>query len=182
MVTNRCEMLPAHPRRCGENEGAKTIAEEHSGSSPQVRGKHSTVRKNIQCQRLIPAGAGKTVRVLARSRGVPAHPRRCGENTLAMFPLCNNRGSSPQVRGKRLRHVLEFLKVRLIPAGAGETWTRPVIRDITPAHPRRCGENTPLSLGRNFTAGSSPQVRGKLKLFRFSRVRRRLIPAGAGKT
>ena len=52
--------------------------------------------------------------------------------------------------------------MRLIPAGAGKTLLQSGNIANVAAHPRRCGENSVLSRLVEHTAGSSPQVRGKL--------------------
>ena len=72
---------PAHPRRCGENVLVRHKARLVTGSSPQVRGKRHYTATSRHQKRLIPAGAGKTGRGRQPYLGVPAHPRRCGENT-----------------------------------------------------------------------------------------------------
>ena len=66
------------------------------------------------------------------------------------------------MRGKRIGEILVQRKLRITPAGAGKT--NPVFnvdfayRD----HPRRCGENKYALLLPSASAGSPPQVRGKL--------------------
>ena len=76
-----CHALPsAHPRRCGENDSAKTDEEAIDGSSPQVRGKPFSFSAGCSERRLIPAGAGKTRPYIYPPVGRPAHPRRCGEH------------------------------------------------------------------------------------------------------
>ena len=70
----------AHPRRCGENSLKLSGTSFALGSSPQVRGKLPFPAGVIQVVRLIPAGAGKTVKVITEDGCGAAHPRRCGEN------------------------------------------------------------------------------------------------------
>ena len=72
--------IAAHPRRCGENPRVRRIRRLYTGSSPQVRGKPVLVYIAHRCERLIPAGAGKTFLSAMRAMCSPAHPRRCGEN------------------------------------------------------------------------------------------------------
>ena len=91
-------------------------------------------------------------------------------------------GSSPQVRGKLSILTETVQRRRLIPAGAGKTFTVFCAIGVVAAHPRRCGENVSLTLGSVDDNGSSPQVRGKLGVYHPVRVSERLIPAGAGKT
>ena len=136
----------AHPRRCGENSRTLSKGRIVLGSSPQVRGKLKDAIKRQNSSRLIPAGAGKTVNLVAYSFRPPAHPRRCGENAQPPCAQVNSHGSSPQVRGKPCIFS-----------------THPVAH---PAHPRRCGENMPAEVEVNPVCGSSPQVRGKLEVLR----------------
>ncbi len=70
----------------------------------------------------------------------------------------------------------------LIPAGAGKTWVDRSERRAGWAHPRWCGENIIPCRLRIQSRGSSPLVRGKPIFLTSSRIRRGLIPAGAGKT
>ena len=72
--------------------------------------------------------------------------------------------------------------IRLIPAGAGKTEPEENPYDYAPAHPRRCGENGFYYLFATLRVGSSPQVRGKQDGALAVGIRKRLIPAGAGKT
>ena len=132
--------------------------------------------------RLIPAGAGKTARRNSEQDRRAAHPRRCGENIDLTAVDILSRGSSPQVRGKLLLSLLYSLLARLIPAGAGKTTEPHRCNSGHAAHPRRCGENSLLSLQVATTNGSSPQVRGKRRRFCHRLHLHRLIPAGAGKT
>ena len=112
----------------------------------------------------------------------PAHPRRCGENTLSSTDQVMHIGSSPQVRGKPQRHRSNLILKRLIPAGAGKTSANSATPTLNTAHPRRCGENVQNTATQVQMLGSSPQVRGKPGALSSRVVHIRLIPAGAGKT
>ena len=74
------------------------------------------------------------------------------------------------------------LRLGLIPACAGSTNSHKHILSSKRAHPRLCGEHSPIFQGALTTVGSSPLARGTLqsRIFRFSR--RGLIPARAGNT
>ena len=91
-------------------------------------------------------------------------------------------GSSPQVRGKRSKTISLSLGLRLIPAGAGKTFSTDGWVTFSPAHPRRCGENISREADPVGIYGSSPQVRGKPDNLHNLAAPCRLIPAGAGKT
>ena len=93
----------AHPRRCGENQALFLLPCFTFGSSPQVRGKPFSFSAGCSERRLIPAGAGKTRPYIYPPVGRPAHPRRCGENTMSEANRIYLNGSSPQVRGKLAR-------------------------------------------------------------------------------
>ena len=153
---------PAHPRVCGENYGkANTVA------TPP---------------RLIPACAGKTPRTQYRGSECRAHPRVCGENTPFEALTLSSHGSSPRVRGKPAHNAPGGRNSRLIPACAGKTMMPPPPSPPRSAHPRVCGENLPIRMGRAWFTGSSPRVRGKRRGGVGVSDEVGLIPACAGKT
>ena len=91
-------------------------------------------------------------------------------------------GSSPLTRGKHQVVLVPLSKIRLIPAHAGKTATRPPRLYRRGAHPRSRGENVRTAQYSPPAGGSSPLTRGKP----WRRGRKhgvvRLIPAHAGKT
>ena len=152
------------------------------GSSPRVRGKRRIGRIPARPVRLIPARAGKTPRTAGRGARGRAHPRACGENSLARPWNARENGSSPRVRGKPPGRQRRPGGEGLIPARAGKTPSgRRSPRDV-PAHPRACGENAAVIWMVAGPLGSSPRVRGKPRVRVPVRSGRRLIPARAGKT
>ena len=70
----------AHPRVCGENRNRFERYPVVGGSSPRVRGKQLRNKVTQLIPRLIPACAGKTLRVVLARLKRRAHPRVCGEN------------------------------------------------------------------------------------------------------
>ena len=130
----------------------------------------------------IPAHAGKTVVRVKIVRRLGVHPRACGENGFLGIHSPSRVGSSPRMRGKRLRQVLLERAMGFIPAHAGKT-TPEAPRPRAPrVHPRACGENTDLSAWAVSFMGSSPRMRGKHTRQVPSRCDARFIPAHAGKT
>ena len=110
-----------HPRACGENPAARNARRRSLGSSPRMRGKHRGGARFLLSRRLIPAHAGKT-ECLYLLRGIPpAHPRACGENLASPGLSFQVPGSSPRMRGKRLRSRVAQGAWGLIPAHAGKT-------------------------------------------------------------
>ena len=71
---------PAHPRSRGENLTLGMSDSVDKGSSPLTRGKHGLLSVSARRPRLIPAHAGKTRVIAARSVMRAAHPRSRGEN------------------------------------------------------------------------------------------------------
>ena len=131
-----------HPRVCGEHLVLAYRATIRSGSSPRVRGTpgrgvHAASRRGI-----IPACAGNTWSWRTAPPRGRDHPRVCGEHVPDMTGAFQTEGSSPRVRGTRIRVNLRRERVGIIPACAGNTptsrWTRRPTRD----HPRVCGEHS----------------------------------------
>ena len=172
----------AHPRVCGENAAALDGGTAREGSSPRVRGKRLLRLCRLRLAGLIPACAGKTRPVATRKAKTTAHPRVCGENLSLPVQCFMDEGSSPRVRGKRPCCRLHLVHLRLIPACAGKTEEKCLVKRNLRAHPRVCGENLPLVSVAMVDRGSSPRVRGKPLSDLVGTLEDRLIPACAGKT
>ena len=147
-----------------------------------MRGKPAPAPRRLHPRGLIPARAGKTTCSTRGSPPTTAHPRACGENPTSVSPRVLSNGSSPRVRGKLVRAVNAVHTSGLIPARAGKTSRSSPRRPGGRAHPRACGENLPRPMVPVWMAGSSPRVRGKLRLPGIRAHGVRLIPARAGKT
>ena len=89
-------------------------------------------------------------------------------------------GSSPRVRGTPRWSLSPQLMRRFIPAGAGNARKPPPGCSGSTVHPRGCGERLGAAYRQPGSAGSSPRVRGTLKLHRLGCLADRFIPAGAG--
>ena len=132
--------------------------------------------------RITPAGAGKTTLTVRNCPADRDHPRRCGENSVLRCFLPRHLGSPPQVRGKPSAVWAQAALRRITPAGAGKTSLWSGVCGACPDHPRRCGENARYHLCGHKRMGSPPQVRGKQRAAAAPPERRRITPAGAGKT
>ena len=172
----------AHPRSRGENGGAHEGAHPGQGSSPLTRGKHLQPAQLHRRPGLIPAHAGKTDGRLDPYRWQRAHPRSRGENLMQSGVGVMRMGSSPLTRGKPPHRLGVGAGNGLIPAHAGKTASTTWCSKSGRAHPRSRGENLIGCVGLAGLAGSSPLTRGKQFEVASNRVRRRLIPAHAGKT
>ena len=133
-------------------------------------------------RRLIPARAGKTVRMRQMTVADSAHPRAGGENRIIAATVARSAGSSPRGRGKPLSVCPCRAYQRLIPARAGKTSERDAVHKLSAAHPRAGGENAEPKRDPLGVAGSSPRGRGKPRKRGAGQDGRRLIPARAGKT
>ena len=150
-----------HPRGCGEKVFPFADSLAYLGSSPRVRGKGRLVVIGKLLDRIIPAGAGKSCRMVSMAVSPRDHPRGCGEKHSASRSWSMVAGSSPRVRGKDLPGEDAGRAIGIIPAGAGKrssslVWSRPA-----GDHPRGCGEKGPEDRRELCTKGSSPRVRGK---------------------
>ena len=153
-------MTWAHPRRCGDHRCVYGAIVTLWGSSPQVRGPRAPAKLTTIPIRLIPAGAGTTLRRELLPRRSRAHPRRCGDHHTVHRVGHPTRGSSPQVRGPRSAGCGLSAVAGLIPAGAGTTEGGTSRANTIWAHPRRCGDHTQQTIIFVHWFGSSPQVRG----------------------
>ena len=172
----------AHPRSRGENDVRREYLVFVPGSSPLTRGKPAGYPASVQDARLIPAHAGKTMKLQSRRRGTSAHPRSRGENLADKPNVLSHLGSSPLTRGKLARIVYGDYVRGLIPAHAGKTQPCPCRTFRRTAHPRSRGENPAPTTMNAQLCGSSPLTRGK-RLFIAARDGvQGLIPAHAGKT
>ena len=152
------------------------------GSSPRVRGKHRARTARSRRRRIIPASAGQTIRRSRRALCPADHPRECGANYLAVLGGTWRYGSSPRVRGKHALDPDYRLRMRIIPASAGQTSTCLICASAAADHPRECGANAWLRSCPAACSGSSPRVRGKPFLEGHRRGLGRIIPASAGQT
>ena len=172
----------AHPRSRGENSLSADAASSSAGSSPLTRGKPRDGPRCSSARRLIPAHAGKTLRVLESATDRAAHPRSRGENEDYMCDPAFEDGSSPLTRGKLAIATRRSAAVRLIPAHAGKTSSCALSFLTRAAHPRSRGENLSTRRKPQALSGSSPLTRGKPAGSFSPGISRRLIPAHAGKT
>ena len=171
-----------HPRECGANRLDGHDVDPRRGSSPRVRGKHRRRDAHMLLVRIIPASAGQT-RSADSARSVSQdHPRECGANGQSGVAESRQGGSSPRVRGKLHRASNTGEEVRIIPASAGQTRSRPATAMAFPDHPRECGANPSPRCPAAHPSGSSPRVRGKPLVEVVRAPVGGIIPASAGQT
>ena len=155
---------PVHPRACGEHPRSTKWSAHCSGSSPRLRGTRLAVLERLARFRFIPAPAGNTAVENQCVLHDAVHPRACGEHLRDFREALHHRGSSPRLRGTPRWRSGCKPKRRFIPAPAGNTTTPRPTAAATAVHPRACGEHSKRCLRRTSSAGSSPRLRGTLKM------------------
>ena len=127
---------------CGEHYPSISREVLKRGSSPHVRGTHRVERHDFGRTGIIPACAGNTPPRPARWAVTRDHPRMCGEHKHEHVRRHDVRGSSPHVRGTRMRTRTVAYCPGIIPACAGNTLCAVgAVRGVED-HPRMCGEHT----------------------------------------
>ena len=110
-----------HPRGCGEYCPCCACAPDMRGSPPRVRGILAQSEAFHAYVGITPAGAGNTSATGTRIGCSEDHPRGCGEYSEGYLNVLTGQGSPPRVRGI-LGVVLKLrVKLRITPAGAGNT-------------------------------------------------------------
>ena len=96
--------------------------------------------------------------------------------------VINVLGSSPRMRGTRLRPLRPRRARGIIPAYAGSTEVRCCPRPTRGDHPRICGEHLATAVDAPEAVGSSPHMRGALLGVAENGLSEGIIPAYAGST
>jgi len=156
---------PVHPRVCGERDFALLGRRNLNGSSPRVRGTPVCAQYWSDCERFIPACAGNAIPHGWAAKIQPVHPRVCGERAVNSAIAGLGHGSSPRVRGTRIRSCRRSFQPRFIPACAGNAMKSSPPTAGKPVHPRVCGERSRVNAILVAHNGSSPRVRGTLTFF-----------------
>ena len=151
---------PVHPRACGERAPSFLSAAAVSGSSPRVRGTGLSAPPLSRLERFIPARAGNGKHKARRNSRRSVHPRACGERRRRRLKSLWNFGSSPRVRGTARMTSLPMMRLRFIPARAGNGRVPLSCGSSASVHPRACGERERASDFDGRLFGSSPRVRG----------------------
>ena len=86
------------------------------------------------------------------------------------------------MRGKLWQNRDFWLRLRIIPAHAGQTSSTYTESSWITDHPRACGANPQIFTDKEYMIGSSPRMRGKLRPVTARPSRIRIIPAHAGQT
>src|SRR5680860_1595188 len=149
-----------HPRAGGEHQIKAGSVSLTYGSSPRGRGTHRLRGSDKYGLRIIPARAGNTLARLCGPRSPSDHPRAGGEHSDGSVSSYQRNGSSPRGRGTLMRECRPTIRLRIIPARAGNTSVYRRGSGCDPDHPRAGGEHTAIRKKLDQVAGSSPRGRG----------------------
>ena len=166
----------------GENSARNSVKVQSGGRSPRARGKRHRPGMDGHSERSIPACAGKTPIPHLYILTNKVDPRVRGENMPRTPAESALRGRSPRARGKQKVSLSVGELERSIPACAGKTRGDPRYPGVEEVDPRVRGENHPGEQDVWAEDGRSPRARGKPCERLNARLRRRSIPACAGKT
>ena len=169
-----------YPRECGGTLPSRPRPRPGRGLSPRVRGNPLAEAPELRPPGSIPASAGEPGGQQCRFLRMRVYPRECGGThpRLADTPLPY--GLSPRVRGNPRPGWRRHLRLRSIPASAGEPIplkTRIYARRV---YPRECGGTRKRAFTESPRRGLSPRVRGNRASESESASPMRSIPASAG--
>ena len=153
-----------HPRVCGEHHMTSIMVHLNWGSSPRMRGTPTNNNTSFIVAGIIPAYAGNTCEERRRCGQDRDHPRVCGEHDVCNSGLAVNQGSSPRMRGTRRACTRRTAGSGIIPAYAGNTCVCGQFRNDSRDHPRVCGEHSRIVNAHIINEGSSPRMRGTLRI------------------
>ncbi len=180
MQVREAKNSPVHPRACGERFVYSNAGDAWAGSSPRMRGTDGQGPFRPDARRFIPAHAGNGFGGRAARSPVSVHPRACGERWVGIILPVDDPGSSPRMRGTVRRGFSRSALGRFIPARAGNGQRRAVHTTVYTVHPRACGERLKTRVVQPSKIGSSPRVRGTVKMTLLKAFSKRFIPAHAG--
>ncbi len=132
------------------------------GLSPLARGTRECSPSKIVARRFIPAGAGNTLEENLMQVKRPVYPRWRGEHQWCLSPTSATAGLSPLARGTREFGKKNVVRLRFIPAGAGNTNTDYLLTHGSTVYPRWRGEHCYKWHSIYYSAGLSPLARGTL--------------------
>ena len=130
-----------HPRGCGEHVDGLRAGPGGAGSSPRMRGAHTSFPLSSPLERIIPADAGSTHHPTRGCSLGGDHPRGCGEHFILFVYDSLVPGSSPRMRGAQGGFRVEDERLGIIPADAGSTDSYDTALSPNQDHPRGCGEH-----------------------------------------
>ena len=169
-----------YPRVCGGTASQIHENPADSGLSPRVRGNHRARTTYSETSGSIPACAGEPRTCARRPLDCRVYPRVCGGTEYNVPQALAEHGLSPRVRGNPGACGSALVRVRSIPACAGEPYRIYDPRPSSPVYPRVCGGTPFAGATYHSRSGLSPRVRGNPSLTLPGLVEEWSIPACAG--
>ena len=169
------------PRLRGNPHGARSN-DGDTGSIPRLRGNRVGSGNATAATRSIPAPAGEPATGGTTRRTTTVYPRACGGTLVGVLHQEAKLGLSPRLRGNRYRCDGEPLRMRSIPAPAGEPPS--CIRQTPPTsvYPRACGGTGICRHRRARHPGLSPPPAGEPTSESPRTGHRRVYPRACGGT
>ena len=149
-----------YPRVCGGTPRSSHIGDELTGLSPRMRGNRSRRMQRQPALGSIPAYAGEPFCYPARRVLLQVYPRVCGGTPGESGVCVKVQGLSPRMRGNPGLPQKIRLRVRSIPAYAGEPPAPFVSVSTRRVYPRVCGGTRIPASCRTAAMGLSPRMRG----------------------
>ena len=173
-------ILGVYPRVCGGTDSERIMTSVMLGLSPRVRGNHRRFSPYPARGRSIPACAGEPPPCNKKCARPWVYPRVCGGTRIDLTARVVQQGLSPRVRGNHILFKTAIIRIRSIPACAGEPRAYIIANGGIQVYPRVCGGTGRVILDGNGSGGLSPRVRGNLSVVSAREVVSRSIPACAG--
>ena len=145
---------------CGGTRIGVISRSDTHGLSPRVRGNLPKYSPSGCLSGSIPACAGEPRLMCAGSWSSTVYPRVCGGTSKQGYFPAKYRGLSPRVRGNPVRAFPCVMRLRSIPACAGEPCEGFPLCDALAVYPRVCGGTPLVSVWGRLVRGLSPRVRG----------------------
>ena len=171
-----------HPRMRGEHIDTGSPRSMCRGSSPHARGTQTSSNTVVSDIGIIPACAGNTMAVRFHVSSHGDHPRMRGEHQVMTRMSEKERGSSPHARGTPFTGDVGTVRLRIIPACAGNTSAFGMRMMVRWDHPRMRGEHRLRHRRLRYRRGSSPHARGTPEVTAGNSRTNGIIPACAGNT
>ena len=150
------------------------------GSTPRMRGIFFRYSFRVTVHGFNPAYAGNIISSKVTNTSIQVQPRVCGEYVAIFSQLDLNTGSTPRMRGISCSCVCCSVNSRFNPAYAGNIILLIVQVRCFQVQPRVCGEYSKAQPKNERRTGSTPRMRGILRLIMIQKLMGRFNPAYAG--
>ena len=128
-----------YPRACGGTQPNTCYHQARAGLSPRVRGNLAHLAARGEVAGSIPARAGEPRRPRWLGTRATVYPRACGGTADGQVVAGLQGGLSPRVRGNRPGGLRGLIRLRSIPARAGEPNPTKRTDAVYRVYPRACG-------------------------------------------